>query len=191
MGNRQSEKKPTLRQQISKEVKMSLAFGIPNIVSYAGVLVDHSNYDPCTTSSESYKWAYVYWIYSIINTAISCIAIPFCMIQIDRMEKKNELNAVKKWKMMRGITKLVLLIGTFAVYFGICYAYSTGEECSHLTKLILSVIIIFPIVFVLIFALTTYRIIKNKKAEKAKLEVRNETGLLNNEENVRENQGKL
>ena len=181
MGNTQGEK-PTLRKQISKEVRMALAFGIPNIVTFAGVLASSSNYAPCTHSSETYQWAYVHWIYSIVNLAISCLIVPLFMIQADRMEKNVDVKGVKKWNYLKAATKLCLLLVSFIVYFGNCYAYSTGENCSHLTQLILSFIIIFPIVFVVIFALITYRVIKKKKEDKQKLEEKNEAGLLDNEE---------
>jgi len=159
MGNKQKGP-PSLQKQIFQEVKMALVFGLPAIISYASVLSNESYYEPCTTSSASYRWAYAYWIYTIVNTGICCLLIPYYMKQADRMEKEN--GAVKPWKIARGMTKLLLLIGNFVVYFGLCYAYNTGEDCSHLTRLILSFIILFPVIFVLVVARMTYKYKKRK-----------------------------
>ena len=167
MGNNQNQK-PTLRKMITKEIRIALATGLPAIISYAGVFSHPSYYAPCTDKSESYRWAFANWIFSIVHTGISCLLIPLFWVQIYRFDLKNEEKEVKKWKIFMGIIKLILLICTFVNYFGICAAYSTGENCSHLTKLILSFIIIFPIVFVVIFTYRAYMEIKKRKAEKEK-----------------------
>ena len=169
-----------LKTPAMKEIRLSLAFGLPMIISYAGVLSHSSYYTPCDTESESYRWAYVYWIYSIINMILSCTIVPFCICQAEKMQKEKDHISEKKWEKAKMFLKLVLLLGTFIVYFGICYAYGTGEKCSHLTKVILSFIIIFPIVFTIIFSWNVYKAIKKKK-EGRNIDEKNDA-LLNNEE---------
>ena len=150
-------------RQARRQFRLSLIFGVPCIVAYASILSDKANYAPCDSSSESFRWGYANWIYTIVNTAISCSIIPYCIIQAGKMGEIKEERAQRKWIFLKVIILLLLLMGTLVVYLGVCYSYSTGEECSHLTHMNLSCIIMFPIIITAIIALIIFKTLRKKK----------------------------
>ena len=149
---------------MKKEVRIALISGIPGIVAYAGVF-SNENYAPCTTSSVQYQWGFAHWIFGIVTTAISVLIITQLIKKSHFLEEQEPFNI---WKKIMIFLRITMLLGTFAFYFGICYAYSTGEDCPHLANLLKSFIIIFPIIFVVIFTYKMYQGIKKKREEKSK-----------------------
>jgi len=163
MGN--TQKGPlTVKQQMRKEVRMSLLSGLPGIICYAGVF-SHENYAPCTTSSAEYQWGFAHWIFTIVTTGIGVLLFPL-LISRSYDSEQMDPSGPNFWKRILIFMRLTMLLGSFAFLFGISYAYSKGEDCPHLDSLLLSYIIIFPIIFVVIFIYKVYLGIKKKREEK-------------------------
>lgn len=112
-----------------------------------GVLTgDASYYAPCSTSSSSYQWAYITYVFEIIGCVLLGFFVPiFSFITIKCLENLTSTTSIALLSCLVNFIRFGVGVMSLVCFGGLCHAYGQNENCGKLNNLILAYIIIVSI----------------------------------------------
>lgn len=107
-------------------------------VSFGVLTSEDSYYAPCGTSSSSYQWGYITYVFYVIACCFAGFLIPVLGLIMSKTESVSCAFILIFLRLGMGVMALVC-------FGGLCHSYGEEENCGQLNDLILAYIIIVSI----------------------------------------------
>ena len=112
--------------------------------AFGSLTSDSTHYEPCSTSSSTYNWSFITYVFYVIAAVLSGVIIPVSTIILVKCSTESScmLTFITIF-----LTILKMGVGVMALvcFGGLCHSYGEEEGCGQLNDLVLAYIIIVSI----------------------------------------------